>query len=46
MQGEPHSAEFGTDIAAFLKQECVSITPLEVLPTAYDQMQIISCVTV
>ena len=42
MQRDPESAEYGTDIATFIKQEFVSITPLELLPTAYDQMPIIS----
>ena len=42
MQQEPEYAEYGTDIAIFIKQEYVSITPLELLPTAYDQMPIIS----
>lgn len=40
-QGEasnPTVADLGTDIEVFLKQDKVSITPLEILPTDYNQM--------
>jgi 5'-nucleotidase len=43
-QGEsslPDSVELGTDIYVYLKQDKVSITPLELLPTDYFQLPII-----
>jgi 5'-nucleotidase len=43
-QGYPSTVEeapLGTDLSVFLQQERVSITPLEVLPTDYEQMPII-----
>lgn len=42
---EPEDCELGTDLAVYLKQEKVSITPLEVLPTDYSQMPIIEALT-
>ena len=48
-QGEPvdpESAEMGTDIDVYLKKTKVSITPLELLPTDYNQMPIISALTI
>jgi 5'-nucleotidase len=44
-QGEsttPDAAALGTDIDVFLKQEKVSITPLKILPTEYNDMPIIN----
>ena len=35
---DPEMAEVGTDLASYLKQEKVSITPIEILPTAFDQL--------
>ncbi len=37
--------ELGTDLAVFLKEEKVSITPIEVLPTNYSQMPTIEALT-
>lgn len=37
----PVVGELGTDLAVYLRQEKVSITPLEVLPTNYEQMPLI-----
>lgn len=48
-QGEsttPNSAPIGTDLDVFLKQDKVSITPLEILPTDYSQMPIIAALAV
>ncbi len=47
-QGEPDqptSIKEGTDIDVFLKQEKVSITPLNLLPTDYRQMPLITALT-
>ena len=44
-QGEsstPETASLGTDIDVFLKQEKVSITPLKILPTEYNDMPIVN----
>lgn len=38
---DPEKGEMGTDLEVFLKQEKVSITPIEILPTNYDQMPLI-----
>ena len=46
-QGEsalPTEVEFGTDVDIYLKQEMVSITPLELLPTDYFQLPIIDAI--
>ncbi len=48
-QGEasnPDTAPIGTDIDVFLKQRKVSITPLLILPTDFDQMATITGITV
>ena len=48
-QGEsntPDIAELGTDIDVFLKQEKVSITPLNILPTEYSQMPVINALCI
>lgn len=48
-QGHPGKVQHpivGTDIDVFIKQEKVSITPLELLPTDYEQMPVISALTV
>lgn len=48
-QGEstmPDAAPIGTDIDVFLRQAKVSITPLGVLPTDYNQMPIINALTI
>lgn len=37
--------QLGTDLDVFLKQEKVSITPLKIYPTDYDQMPIIAAIT-
>ncbi len=42
---DPEKAEMGTDIEAFLEQNMVSITPLGMLPTDFNQMPIIAAVT-
>jgi len=44
--GPQRGAPLGTDIDVFLKQEKVSITPLEVLPTDYNQLPIITALTI
>lgn len=41
----PQTATIGTDLHTYLLQEKVSITPLELLPTDYNQMPIISALT-
>ena len=38
---EPESYEMGTDLEVFMRQEKVSITPIEILPTNFDQMPLI-----
>ncbi len=43
---EPLEANMGTDIDVSLKQLKVSITPLEALPTDYNQMPIINALTI
>ena len=46
-QGEsslPPEFELGTDIDVYLKQEKVSITPLELLPTDYIQLPVIDAI--
>lgn len=48
-QGEssaPDKAPIGTDIDVYLKQEKVSITPLNILPTDYRQMPVITALSV
>lgn len=48
-QGEssnPIHSEMGTDIDVFLKQEKVAITPLEILPTDYNQMPVITALSI
>lgn len=42
----PDNAPLGTDVYVFLKQEKVSITPLEILPTNYVQLPIVAAITV
>ncbi len=42
---DPAEAEMGTDIEVFLKQNKVSITPLGMLPTDFNQMHIVEAVT-
>lgn len=42
---DPEIATIGTDLHSYLLQEKVSITPLELLPTDYNQMPIISALT-
>jgi 5'-nucleotidase len=42
---EPEEYEIGTDLDVFMKQEKVSITPIEVLPTNYEQMPIVDALT-
>ena len=37
--------KLGTDLAVYLQQEKVSITPIEILPTNYNQMPIIDALT-
>lgn len=37
--------ELGTDLAVFAKQERVSVTPLELLPTDYEQMPFVDAIT-
>lgn len=46
MSGEPEEGQLGTDIAVHLEQKNVSITPLKILPTDYNQMPIIAALTV
>jgi 5'-nucleotidase len=38
---EPEEYEMGTDLEVFVKQQKVSITPIEVLPTNFDQMPLV-----
>lgn len=40
----PNEFELGTDIDVYLKQEKVSITPLELLPTDYVQLPVIDAI--
>jgi 5'-nucleotidase len=42
---DPLEGEMGTDLYVFLRQEKVSITPIEVLPTNFDQMPLIDALT-
>lgn len=42
---EPENYELGTDLAVFVKQEKISITPIEILPTNYEQMPLIDAIT-
>lgn len=42
---DPIDYELGTDLAVYLKQERISITPIEVLPTNYSQMPIVEALT-
>lgn len=43
---DPAQAPIGTDIDVYLKQEKVSITPLKILPTDYDQMPAITALCI
>ena len=42
---EAHDAELGTDLAVYLKQEKISITPIEILPTNFSQMPAVEALT-
>lgn len=44
-QGDIEVAPIGTDLDVFLKQEKVSITPLDIYSTDYNQMPIIAALT-
>lgn len=41
---DPLEADIGTDLDVYLKQELVSITPIEILPTNYEQMPIVDAI--
>lgn len=43
--GHSPTYELGTDLAVFAKQERVSITPLELLPTRFEEMPLIDAIT-
>ena len=43
--GAIYQPKIGTDLAVFIKQEKVSITPLEIYSTNYNQMPIIAAIT-
>lgn len=42
---EPEDYELGTDLAVFVQQEKISITPIEILPTNYEQMPLVDAIT-
>ena len=44
--GEAEPGELGTDVAVATLAKNVSITPLEVLPTAFEQMPVIAALTI
>ena len=46
MSGVPKEGQFGTDVAVQVEDVNVSITPLEILPTDFNQMPIIAAVTI
>ncbi|MDQ5920070.1 MAG: 5/3-nucleotidase [Pseudomonadota bacterium] len=46
LPGEPESERLGTDVAVHILQKNISITPLQVLPTDYNQMPVIAALAV
>ena len=46
MSGTPQHGQLGTDVAVQLENTKVSITPITILPTDYNQMPIIAAVTI
>lgn len=42
---DAEDCDLGTDLAVFAKQEKVSVTPLELLPTNYEEMPLVDAIT-